>query len=340
LLRWLDFIVANNKAEALKVDNIVPHMEQLNPSDLLIYARVAESGSFSRAGERMGLPKSTVSRRIAQLEEQLGERLILRTTRRLTFTEFGLQLLEHARQVAAEVDAVKALSEHRQAQPSGRLRVSMPSEIATLLLEEMLAAFTAMHPAVSMEMDLSPRRVDLLAEGFDLALRIGELQDDATLVARKLAILSNGLYASPAYLAEHGEPKTPQDLTRHKGVLLLKRNNEPMVWTLVKEGERWEGRPPSTFAANSPDLLMRMATLGCGIAAVSDRLTQALVKSGKLRRVLPDCCLPPDTVWAVFAGRRLLPAKTRAFIEMLHAALDDSLRGYASASTICSGSGQ
>jgi DNA-binding transcriptional LysR family regulator len=102
-------------------------MEQYEPNDLLIFARVAEAGSFSRAAERIGLPKSTVSRRVAFLEEQLGERLMLRTTRRLALTEFGLQLLEHARQVAAEVDAVKALSEHRQARPSGRLRVSMPS---------------------------------------------------------------------------------------------------------------------------------------------------------------------------------------------------------------------
>jgi DNA-binding transcriptional LysR family regulator len=102
-------------------------MEQYEPNDLLIFARVAEAGSFSRAAERIGLPKSTVSRRVAFLEEQLGERLMLRTTRRLALTEFGLQLLEHARQVAAEVDAVKALSEHRQARPSGRLRVSMPA---------------------------------------------------------------------------------------------------------------------------------------------------------------------------------------------------------------------
>ena len=116
-------------------------MEQYEPNDLLIYARVAEAGSFSRAAERMGLPKSTVSRRITQLEDALGERLMLRTTRRLTLTEFGQQLLEHAQQVAAEVEAVKALSEFRQVRPSGRLRVSMPSDFANLLLTDMLAAF-------------------------------------------------------------------------------------------------------------------------------------------------------------------------------------------------------
>ncbi len=297
-------------------------MEQLNPNDLFIYARVAEAGSFSKAAERLGLPKSTVSRRVALLEEQLGERLMVRSTRRSSFTEFGLQLLEHARQVAAEVDAVAALSEHRQAQPTGRLRVSMPSEIAALLLEDMLAAFVALYPAVSLELDLSPRRVDLLAEGFDIALRIGALPDDATLVARKLAMLSNGLYASPAYLAAHGEPQTPQALEQHKAVLILGRNNEHFGWSLSKGDERWQGTPSSTFAANSPGLLVRMASAGCGIVAVHDRFALPRVKSGELRRVLPEWCLPADSAWAVFAGRRLMPAKTRAFIEMLQTALD------------------
>lgn len=309
--------------EAIQIDNIIPCMEQLNPNDLLIYARVADAGSFSKAAERLGLPKSTVSRRVALLEEQLGERLMMRSTRRSSFTEFGLQLLEHARQVAAEVDAVAALSEHRQVQPTGRLRVSMPSEMATLLLEEMLAAFVTMHPAVSLELDLSPRRVDLLAEGFDIALRIGELQDDATLVARKLAKLSNGLYASPGYLAEHGEPKLPQELQHHKGVLLMRRNNEHLNWTLHNGEDRWEGLPQSAFAANSPGLLVRMAAANCGIVAVLDQFAQSRVKTGELQRVLPSWCLPPDTAWAVFAGRRLMPTKTRAFIEMLHAALGD-----------------
>ena len=133
-------------------------MEQLNPQDLLIYARVAEAGSFSQAALRLGLPKSTVSRRVALLEEQLGERLMVRSTRRSTFTEFGLQLLEHARQVAAEVDAVAALREHRQVQPTGRLRVSMPHEMASLLLDDMLAAFISMHPAVSRAGPVAPAR--------------------------------------------------------------------------------------------------------------------------------------------------------------------------------------
>lgn len=299
-------------------------MEQLNPNDLLIYARVAEAGSFSRAAERLGLPKSTVSRRIAHLEELLGERLMVRSTRRSTFTEFGLQLLEHARQVAEEVDAVAALSEHRHVQPTGRLRVSMPGEMAVLILQDMLAAFVAMHPAVSLELDLSTRRVDLLGEGFDIALRFGELTDDALLAARRLADLPMGLYASPAYLSEYGDPASPDDLAQHKGLLMRGRTNDTLSWILHKGEQRWEGRPPTNFSANSPGLLTRMASAGGGIVETSDQIALPYLRSGELQRVLPDWRLPPATAWAVFAGRRLMPSKTRAFIEMLHHALNDT----------------
>lgn len=299
-------------------------MAQYEPNDLLIFARVAEAGSFSRAAERIGLPKSTVSRRIAFLEEQLGERLMLRTTRRLTLTEFGLQLLEHARQVAAEVDAVKALSEYRQARPSGRLRVSMPNDFATVLLTDMLAAFVALHPAVSLELDLSPRRVDLLGENFDLAVRIGDLPDDALLAARRIAVFPSGLYAAPAYLAERGEPASPEGLDRHDTLRLLGRNGEAAGWTLVSAERRWEGAPPARLVANAPELLINLARAGAGIAAVPDYFAAPSVRRGELRRVLPDWQIPSPTAWVVFPGRRLMPAKTRAFIDMLEAALAGS----------------
>ncbi len=296
-------------------------MEQYEANDLLIFARVAEAGSFSRAAERMALPKSTVSRRIASLEEKLGERLMLRTTRRLTLTEFGEQLLEHARQLASEVDAVKALAEFRQLRPSGRLRVSMPSDFANLLLTDMLAAFVALHPAVQLEIDLSPRRVDLLGEGFDLALRMGELPDDSLLAARRIAVFSSGLYAAPAYLAEHGEPASPDDLSAHEALRLLGRSGEAVPWQLSRGKAHWQGVPAGRATANAPELLISLARAGVGIAAVPDYFAAASVRRGELRRVLPEWSLPAHTAWAVFPGRRLMPTKTRAFIDMLAAAV-------------------
>lgn len=306
------------------MDNIVPYMEQFDANDLLIFARVADAASFSRAAEQIGLPKSTVSRRVSLLEERLGERLIQRTTRRLTLTDFGRQLLEHARQVAAEVDAVRALSEFRQARPSGRLRVSMPNDFATLLLTEMLAAFVTLHPAVSLELDLSPRRVDLLGENFDLAIRMGSLPDDASLAARKLADFPGGLYAAPQYLAERGEPLHPDDLLQHATLCLFGRSGEPAIWELRHPDERqtWQGSPPAHTVANSPELLIHLARAGAGITAVPDYFAAPWVRQGLLRRMLPAWSLPAHAAWAVFPGRRLMPAKTRAFLDMLLTALN------------------
>lgn len=309
------------------MDYIVPTMEQSNlsdtidPNDLLAFASVADLGSFSRAAERLGLPKSTVSRRIALLESQVGERLLVRTTRRQTLTEFGQLLLEHARLVAQEVNAVHALREHRQAAPSGRLRVSMPNDFAILLLSDMLAAFMALHPAISLELDLSPRRVDLLGEGYDLAIRMGNLPDDASLAARRLRVFSNGLYAAPNYLAERGDPTCPADLMQHDAVRLLSGSGEPTAWALTQGQDRWEGVPPGRATANSPELLIRLACAGSGIAAVPDFIARPMLQRGELRRVLPQWCLPSHTAWAVFPGRKLMPAKTRVFIDMLLSAL-------------------
>lgn len=307
------------------MDMIDPLMEQSNthidPNDLLIFASVAELGSFSRAAERMGLPKSTVSRRLAALEQRLGERLLLRTTRRQSLTEFGLQLLEHARQVVSEVEAVSALSERRQATPSGRLRVSMPSDFANLLLADTLAAFVALYPSIQLELDLSARRVDLLGEGFDVVLRIGNLPDDASLAARCLAVFSFGLYAAPNYLAEHGEPLDPDDLARHAAIRMLQANGEAASWTLALGEQRWQGIPPGRASANAPELLIRLACAGVGIAAVPDYFAAPDVRRGALRRVLPLWSLPSATAWAVFPERKLMPVKTRVFIDMLQTAL-------------------
>ncbi len=293
--------------------------KNLDPNDLLIFAHVADLGSFSRAADRLGLPKSTVSRRVSGLEQRVGERLLLRTTRRQALTEFGQQLLEHARQVVAEVEAVEALSEHRQAAPGGRLRVSMPSDFANLLLVEALAAFVTLHPGIQLDLDLSPRRVDLLGEGFDIAIRVGELASDGLLAARRLSELSTGLYASPDYLAEHGEPRYPDELTQHQAVRLLAGIGEPVPWILMRGDERWEGLPPGRVTANSPEFLIRILGAGAGIAAVPDDFAIGFVRSGALRRVLPEWRLPSPTVSAVFPGRKLMPAKTRVFIDMLQA---------------------
>jgi len=289
----------------------------LEPNDLLLFARVVEEGSFSRAAERLGMPKSTLSRRMVELEAQLGERLLLRTTRKLTVTDFGNAVLSHAQQVTAEVEATLALTQHRQLEPSGRLRVSMPGDFATDMVAPLLAEFIAKHPAISLELDLSPRRVDLIGENFDVAIRMGDLPDDASLAARRLAVFSVGLYASPAYLRRRGLPPEPEALMEHDVLRLLARNGEPIPWQLSRGDMHWEGTPPGRATANSPGLLTRLAIAGAGITLLAEHFAEQYVRSGELVQVLGDWGLPATTAWAVFPGRRLMPARTRVFIDTL-----------------------
>jgi DNA-binding transcriptional LysR family regulator len=289
----------------------------LEPNDLLLFARIVESGSFSKAAQRVDLPKSTVSRRIALLEAKLGERLLQRTTRKLVLTEFGEGLLEHARKVVDEVEAAGALVQHRQQEPSGKLRVSMPSDFANLGLTRVMTEFLKRYPAITLELDLSPRRVDLVAENFDVAIRMGDLPDDSSLAARRVALEKLGLYASPAYIALRGLPETPDDLLKHDLLCLLSRNGGAQPWVLTRGKTSWSRELPARITANSPDLLARVACNGAGIAASSDLFAMPFLEKGELVRVLPEWDLPIVTGWAVFPGRRLMPAKTRAFLDMM-----------------------
>jgi DNA-binding transcriptional LysR family regulator len=291
----------------------------LEPNDLMLFARVVDEGSFSRAAARAGMPKSTVPRRISLLEAQLGERLLLRTTRKLTVTDFGHNVLEHAHQVLAEVSAASELALQRQSQPCGRLRVSMTADLANGVLGQSLGEFIARYPLISLELDLSPRRVDLIGENFDLAVRMGDLTDDSSLSARRLAVVSFGLYASPAYLRRRGTPQTPGALMEHDALRLLKPSGEPMPWLLTCGERRWEGLPPARTTANSPEILLRMARYGAGIAAAPHLYAEPYIRSGELEPVLVEWSLPSTTAWAVFPGRRLMPARTRVFLDALEA---------------------
>jgi DNA-binding transcriptional LysR family regulator len=289
----------------------------IEPNDLVLFARIVEAGSFSKAAERVRQPKSTVSRRISLLEAQLGERLLQRTTRKLVVTEFGASLLEHARKVAEEVEAVDALAQHRQAAPSGKLRVSAPADFANMGLVDVVNTFVARYPEVSLELDLSPRRVDLLAENFDVAIRMGDLPDDASLNARRVAFERFGLYAAPSYIALRGLPVHPDELAGHDLLCMLSRAGGPVPWVLTRGKVRWERTLPARLTANSPDLLARIACGGAGIAASSSLFAEPYISRGELVRVLPEWDLPAATGWAVFPGRRLMPAKTRAFLDLM-----------------------
>lgn len=290
----------------------------LQPNDLLLFAHVVAWGSFSRAAEQLEIPKSSLSRRISQLEEQLGEKLLRRTTRKLALTEFGQELLEHANQIRDATEAANAFAQHCRIRPQGRLRVSMPSDFANVVLAELLSAFAALHPEVSLDIDLSPRAVDLIAERFDIALRIGSLPANISLNARRFGQFAVGLYAAPSYLAEYGMPSSPQNLNNHMGLSLPDKTSAgPQTWLLSHNGQQHAITPAARIVANSPELLLRLSRAGAGIAAAPEIYTPEFVAKRELVRILPQWTLPPVSGWALFPERRLMPAKTRAFLDML-----------------------
>lgn len=303
--------------------------QNLDANDLLLFALVADTGSFSRAAERAGLPKSHVSRHIADLEEQLGERLFARSTRSLALTEFGAGLLEHARRVSDDVQAALSFTQRRQGKPGGRLRVSMPPDFSErMVLSSFFLQFATDYPDIRLELDLSARRVDLVTEQFDLAIRIANrLPDDATLVARCLSDLPVALYASPAYLARFGRPRTPAQLLEHHVALRLAASNgETPLWRLSQGDAVWEGLPEGPLTCNSTVLLLQLACHGLGVGQFTERFARQAVEEGLLERVLPQWLAQPVTVWAVTPGRRLVTARTHAFIEALRLALDGCAR--------------
>jgi len=301
-------------------------MEQSNISadDFILFAAIAEHGSLVRAAGQLGMPKATVSRRLSNLEAALGQKLLIRTTRRLMLTDFGLEFLEHCRRVVEEVASTQDFVRSRDAVPHGRLRISMPEDYARQRLSRALATFTEIHPQIQLDIDLSSRRVDLIGERFDLAIRMGKLDNDATLVARKLDEQSFGLYASPIYLALHPAPKHPDDLLQHVAVRMLDERGTEIPWTLTRGKETWENIPPGRLAMNSPSVIQQLLLDGAGIGALPDSFAAEDLHLKRLLRVLPKWCPPSVPAWAVMPMRRYLPAKTRAFLEHIERFMEKS----------------
>jgi DNA-binding transcriptional LysR family regulator len=251
---------------------------------------------------------------------------LVRSTRRLAITDFGERILDHARRLVEETDAASALALHRQGTPRGVLRVSLPPDMAELDLVRLFLEFAASYPDVRLELDLSPRRVDLIAERIDIALRAAPgLPDDSTLVARKLVDFRHGLYASPAYVARHGMPESPDELPDHVCLPLTANNGEIVPWQLSRGSDRWVGAPSGPLASNSPRLQRDLAVHGVGIVGLPHFFVHKLTEQGLLQRLLPEWSLPVGTIWCVTPGRRLLPARTTAFIDMLRATIEKNL---------------
>ena len=285
-------------------------------ADSAVFVRVVERGSFTLAADDLALSRAAVSKYVSRLEERLGARLLHRTTRRLSLTEAGAALFEASRGAIERIEEAEAAVARFQSKPRGRLRASAPMSFGILHLAPLLAEFAAECPEVTLDMRLDDRYVNLVEEGFDVAVRIGVLSD-SSLVARKLATTRHVVCASEAYLAQHGEPESPEDLVSHD-CLLYSYLSTANVWRFqAANGREIPVAVSGSFRINNGIALAEAALAGHGILLSPSFYIGPLLRAGKLRRILAGYTLPSLGVYAVYPQTSHVPPKVRAFVDFL-----------------------
>ena len=289
-------------------------------NDIVVFTKVAETKSFTGAAEQLGLPKSTVSRKLAQLEERLGVRLVQRTTRKLALTEIGEAYYARASRIVSDIQAAEQVVTDMQATPRGRLRVTAPIDLSTRYLGAIIAEYIADHPDITVELDAADRVVDLIEEGFDVAVRFGVLPE-STLIARKLTTLNALLCASPAYLAKRGTPKTVDELEDHDKVLFAP-SARTTGWTLQSGEATYELGRPARFISNNLGAVRDVVLAGGGIAVMTEFMVACDIHEGRLVRLLPEWTSRTFDVQAVYPARQNLPPRLQLFLDHLGKALN------------------
>ena len=281
---------------------------------LRIFSRVVEAGGFTAAAEKLGLSRALVSKGVIELERALGVRLLERTTRQVRPNEAGLAYAEKASRILAELEeadlAVRALNRDAR----GTLKLNAPLSFGMLHLKPVITEYLTAHPEVSLTVDLTDRFVDLIEEGYDLAIRIGQLPD-SSLMARRIAPVRIVLCAAPDYLKTHGLPKTPADLAAHD--CLLYGTQLRGEWVLSGPAGEARVRVAGRLASSNGDLLACAAADGCGIALLPTFIVGPYLQTGKLQRILPDWTLPERAIHAIYPPNRHLAAKVRLFIDAM-----------------------
>lgn len=291
-----------------------------------VFAKVVEEGGFTAAARVLGVSKSFVSKRIRELEDRVGVRLLDRTTRQVTVTDAGASFHERVSKILGEVDAAENELTASQHSPKGLLRVSVPMSFGIRYLSPLLAQFAAEFPEVSLDVDFADRRVDLVAEGFDVAIRIGALAD-SSLIARKLAPLGGHTVASPSYLERHGTPTSPTDLGDH--LCLLYRNQSAGMthtWTYRDAKQREVPvRVTGRYLSNLGDATRDGALAGLGVAWLPEFLCSEDIAAGRLVPLLESWSMPASSVWAMYPHSRHVPTTVRAFVDFVAEAVPAAL---------------
>lgn len=283
---------------------------------LQTFVAVVEAGSFSAAAARLDCAKSAASRQVAALEGHLGVQLLNRTTRRLSLTDAGREFYERAQRILADLEEAELSVAAEQTALRGRLRLAAPLSFGLRHLAPALDEFLADHPELVLDLDLDDRRINLVEEGFDLALRIGELAD-SSLVARPLAPIRMQLCASPAYLRRHGTPQTPADLAFHAG-LVYGNIPEAQQWRFLDANDKVHSvKVPARLRANNGDVLVQAALAGLGLVVTPTFIAHRALAAGELVPVLPEYRAPGTRAYAVYPSRRHLPQRVRVLIDFL-----------------------
>ena len=286
--------------------------------DMTVFVRAVEAGSFSGAAQQLGIAKSIVSRRIVSLESRLGTSMFHRSTRRLSLTETGLAYYERARRILADVAEAENVASQLQGELKGRLRVAVPMSFGCRHLSRVVMDFLGAHPQVDIELDLNDRRVDLISEGFDIAVRIGSLPN-SSIISRTLAPCRHVVCASPAYLANHGEPQTPAELAS-EGHVCLAYTNRPRAeqWRFLIDGA-WTEVPVKArhIHSNNGDILCEAAIAGLGIIVLPTFIVSDAIATGALDVILAGYEVASPSILAVWPPSRHLSGKVRAFVDLL-----------------------
>jgi DNA-binding transcriptional LysR family regulator len=288
--------------------------------DVEIFVKVVEYKSFSMAAKLLRLPKSTMSRRISQMEERLGVKLLNRTTRQLSPTPIGQAYYEKCIIVLDRLEEAQDLIKGLQAEPKGHLRLTVPYELGLLFLKETITGFLKAYPEVILELELTNRTVDLVEEGFDLALRIGHLVD-SSLTAVKLVEMEGGIYGSPEFLKDKALPQHPSELSLNECIQFRTTHTKPWQFHHT-DGKVIEVKPTGRVQVNSMDYMCEATLNGLGIAALNKIVATPYVQEGRLIEILKDYKLSYPNLFAVYPSRKFLSPNVRVFIDYLKPRLD------------------
>ena len=300
-------------------------MQDLN--DLYFFAAVVEHGGFSAAGRALGVPKSRLSKRIAQLEDRLGVRLLQRTTRRFVVTEVGERFYGHCRAVLEEARAAQDAVEELRAEPRGVVRLSCPVSIAQTILAHIIPEFMGLYPKVQVRVLSNNRRVDLISEGYDLAIRVrSKLDTDANMIVRSFSQSRVLPVASPSLLKIHGHPKHPEDLARLPA-LSMQEHEGAQIWELIDaNGERVSVEVQARLITGDFAMLFEAARRGMGVTLLPEFVCAPAISLGELEVVLPEWSAPQGMMHFVYPSRRGMLPGVRALVDFLADRLPEATR--------------